>query len=63
MLFDKFNKMLDERPRELDWREGEIWIRAKGEDFQREAEALDPAKFPILIRECQQFQTPAIPIT
>lgn len=44
MLFDKFNKMLDERPRELDWREGEIWIRAKGEDFQREAEALDPAR-------------------
>lgn len=44
MLFDKFDKLLDGRPRELDWRDGENWIRIRGEEFDRAAEALDPAR-------------------
>lgn len=43
-LVEKFERLLDEKPLNMGWREGEEWIRTRGEDFDREAEALDPAK-------------------
>jgi hypothetical protein len=42
-LFEKFKRILDERPQDTGWKEGEEWIRVRGEEFDREAEALDPA--------------------
>jgi hypothetical protein len=44
MLFEKFQRFLGERPEDVGWKEGEEWIRSRGADFDREAEALDPAK-------------------
>ncbi len=46
VLFEKFEKILNERPQEMNWRDGENWIRVRGGEFDREAESLDPTKQP-----------------
>jgi hypothetical protein len=43
-LLEEFEIMLDARPRDLEWREGEKWIKARSEEFDKMAESLDPAK-------------------
>jgi hypothetical protein len=43
-LLGRFKRIGDARPADLHWRDGELWIKARGEDFDREAESLDPAK-------------------
>jgi hypothetical protein len=42
-LFEKFQRLLEE-PLNVGWKEGGEWLRVRGEEFDREAEALDPGK-------------------
>ena len=44
ILFEKFQRLVDRRPQGLDWKDGEVWLQGRGEEFDREAEALDPLK-------------------
>jgi hypothetical protein len=43
-IYAAFEQMMASRPRELDYRTGEEWLRVKGAEFDAFAAALDPSK-------------------